>query len=104
MCSPSDREAMLTGPGEERIDHLLDTFARLREESLARLDAFGFSDNDLARRGTHPEFGAVTLQQHLATWVAHDLTHIAQIVRTMAHQYADAVGPWRAYLSILRTR
>ena len=101
---PFDREAMLTGPGEERIDHLLDTFARLREESLARLDAFGFSDNDLARRGTHPEFGAVTLQQHLATWVAHDLTHIAQIVRTMAHQYADAVGPWRAYLSILRTR
>jgi hypothetical protein len=101
---PFDREAMLTGPGGEGIDHLLDTFARLRGESLARLDAFGLSDNDLARRGTHPEFGVVTLQQHLATWVAHDLTHIAQIVRTMAHQYGDAVGPWRAYLSVLRPR
>jgi len=58
---------------------------------------------DLARRGVHPEFGEVTLGAHLATWVAHDLTHLAQITRVMAHQYREAVGPWRAYLSILRT-
>jgi hypothetical protein len=45
----------------------------------------------------------VTLGQHCATWVAHDLSHISQVVRVMARQYTDAVGPWRAYLSILRT-
>jgi hypothetical protein len=57
---------------------------------------------DLERRGRHPEFGPVTLEQHLATWVAHDLSHIRQIVRTMGREYAEAVGPWTAYLPMLR--
>ena len=30
------------------------------------------------------------------------LDHMAQIARVMAHQYADAVGPWREYLRIVR--
>ena len=55
----------------------------------------------VARTGKHPEFGRVTLGQHLATWVAHDLGHIAQTSRVMAKQYRDAVGPWRAYLPVL---
>jgi hypothetical protein len=59
---------------------------------------------DLARRGRHPELGSVTLGQHLATWVAHDLSHIRQIVRTMGREYAEAVGPWTAYLPMLRPR
>ena len=49
----------------------------------------------------HPELGPVTLGQHLATWVAHDLDHIVQIARTLAKQYSDEVGPWRAYLRII---
>jgi hypothetical protein len=101
---PFDREAMFTESSGKPVGDLLETFARLREESLARLAGFGLSDGDLAKRGTHPEFGSVTLRHHLATWVAHDLSHVGQVVRTMAHQYADAVGPWRAYLSILRER
>ena len=44
-----------------------------------------------------PPFDRVTLQQHLSTWVAHDLDHIVQIGRVMARQYAEAVGPWRSY-------
>jgi len=28
-------------------------------------------------------------------------SHIAQIVKTMAGEYGDAVGPWRAYTTIL---
>jgi len=83
------------------LAELLDTFGRLRAESLERLAALGLRDADLARRGRHPEFGVVTLGQHLATWVAHDLSHISQVVRVMARQYSTAVGPWRAYLSIL---
>jgi len=41
------------------------------------------------------------LSNLLATWAVHDLGHIAQIVKTMANEYSDAVGPWKAYISIL---
>ena len=57
---------------------------------------------DFERRGRHPMFGSVTLGQLLATWVAHDLTHLHQISRVMAHQYRDAVGPWSVYLGVLQ--
>jgi hypothetical protein len=96
-----DREAMFTASQGLTLGELLDTFDEVRTDSLARLDALNLTDADLARRGLHPQFGVVTLDQHLATWVAHDLTHISQIVRVMARQYSDAVGPWRAFLSIL---
>lgn len=99
---PFDREAMFEASRGRSIDELLDTFAGLRATSLARLQSLELRDVDLQRHGTHPEFGPVELRQHLATWVAHDLGHIAQIARTMAHQYLDAVGPWRQYLSVLR--
>jgi Mrp family chromosome partitioning ATPase len=98
-----DREAMFTAATGRPLGEFLDTFAVLRAESLARLNELGLTDADLARPGRHPEFGVVTLGQHLATWVAHDLGHVGQVVRVMARQYADAVGPWRAYLSILGT-
>ena len=52
--------------------------------------------------GRHPDFGVVTLGQLLATWVAHDLGHIAQIARVLAGSYAAEVGPWAAYLPITR--
>jgi len=96
-----DREAMFTASTGRSLGELLDTFDRLRTESLARLVELALTDADLARRGLHPQFGIVTLDQHLATWVAHDLTHISQVVRVMARQYTDTVGPWREYLSIL---
>lgn len=96
-----DREAMFAASKGLSLGELLETFARLRAESLNRLATLGLRDADLARRGRHPEFGVVTLGQHLATWVAHDLSHVSQIVRVMARQYSASVGPWRAYLSIL---
>jgi hypothetical protein len=62
------------------------------------------TSEDLSRTGLHPELGEVTLGQLLATWVVHDLDHVSQIARTMAKVYADSVGPWSAYLSILQDR
>jgi hypothetical protein len=59
-------------------------------------------EEDMERRGRHPAFGSVTLSQLLATWAAHDLTHLHQISRVMAYQYRDAVGPWRVYLGVLQ--
>jgi hypothetical protein len=83
------------------LAELLDTFATLRAANVSRLRALVSPSTDLGRRGRHPELGTVTLGQHLATWVAHDLSHVGQIVRVMARRYATAVGPWRAYLPLL---
>lgn len=99
---PFDREGMFDSSKGRSLAELFDEFDAVRRESLARLDALGLSSGDLAKTGRHPEFGSVTLGALLSTWVVHDMTHISQIVRVMAKQYATAVGPWRAYLSILR--
>jgi uncharacterized damage-inducible protein DinB len=98
-----DREAMFAASRGRSLAELLDTFARLRAGSLERLAAPRLTEADLARPGLHPDLGAVTLGQHLATWVAHDFSHLGQVVRVMARQYGAAVGPWKQYLSILRT-
>ena len=81
---------------------LLDEFARMRVENLGELHALHLRPEDFARRGRHADLGAVTLAELLATWAAHDLTHLHQISRTMAHQYREAVGPWSVYLSVLQ--
>jgi len=99
-----DREAMFEASRGLSLAELLDAFEVLRRESLARLAALHLTDADLSRRGLHPQLGSVTLGQHLATWVAHDMSHLSQVVRTMARQYTEAVGPWVAYLSVLKPR
>ncbi|HEX4594327.1 MAG TPA: DinB family protein [Bryobacteraceae bacterium] len=83
------------------IGELLTTFAALRKHSLEALSALKLQPAMFACKGTHPALGQVTLGQLLATWVVHDLGHLAQIERVMARQYRDAVGPWRQYLPIL---
>ena len=84
------------------LDELIDTLAEMRAVNLATLRGWRLTRAQLELTGIHAEFGSVTLKQHLATWVAHDLGHIVQVTRTMARQYRDAVGPWRAYLSALQ--
>jgi hypothetical protein len=84
------------------VEELLNRFAELREANLRELRACNLTPELLERRGTHPDFGPVTASQLLATWVAHDLTHVTQIARVMARRYETAVGPWRAYLRILQ--
>ena len=83
---------------------LLERFARLRRDNLARLAGFGLQRPDLDRRGMHPALGPVTLGQLLASWVVHDLGHLTQVARVMAKQYAAAVGPWTAYMAVLHDR
>jgi len=98
-----DRYAQFEASRGKSLEQLLDEFERLRTENLAALRALNFAPAQLALRGTHPALGEVTLENLLATWVAHDLNHIAQIAKCMATQYAAAVGPWREYLGILKT-
>jgi hypothetical protein len=101
---PFDRTAQFHESEGLSLEELLATFARLRRESLDELRAMKLAPSDLARTGLHPALGEVTLGELLATWVVHDLDHVAQIARTMAKVYAEAVGPWETYLSILRDR
>ena len=98
---PFDRFAQFEASRGKSIGELLETFAGLRAGNLRRLRELAPGPAELARRGRHPELGAVTLGQHLSTWVSHDLSHIGQIARVMARRYTAAVGPWRAYLPLL---
>ena len=99
---PFDRFAQGRESEGKSLDQLLDEFARLRSENLNQLRALNLRAEDLERRGRHPALGMVTLSQLLATWAAHDLSHLHQISRVMAHQYREAVGPWSAYLGVLQ--
>jgi hypothetical protein len=87
---------------DKTLNQLLDEFARLRKENLAGLEALNLKFEDLNRKGKHPALGIVKLSQLLATWAVHDLTHLHQLSRVMAHQYRDAVGPWGIYLGVLK--
>lgn len=102
--APFDRFAHLEWIGERSLEELLTELARRREENLAALRELLADDPDLDARGLHPELGEVTLHELLATWVVHDLNHIGQIVRVVARQFDEDVGPWRAYLPILAPR
>jgi hypothetical protein len=99
--TPYDRFAQFHESHGKSLTDLLDEFARLRTENLATLGGWRLTEAQLALEGEHPEFGQVTLRQLLATWVAHDLGHVAQTARVMAKQYREAVGPWRAYLPVM---
>ena len=85
------------------LPELLDEFAAIRTTCLDEVASWNLTDRQLGLTGIHPEFGEVTLRQLLATWVVHDQTHIRQIAVTIARRYDAAVGPWKAYLSILNT-
>ena len=99
--TPYDRFAQFRESEGRSLADLLDEFAQLRARNLATLAGWRLTEAQLALEGEHPAFGPVTLRQLLATWVAHDLGHVAQTARVMAKQYREAVGPWRAYLPVM---
>lgn len=99
---PFDRFAQETRFAGWTLEQLLDRFAELRREGLAEVRALNLTADQLDLPGRHPAFGRVTLRQLLATWAVHDLNHLGQISRVMAKRYSEEVGPWRAYLGILK--
>jgi hypothetical protein len=99
---PFDRFGQFKDSQDKTLEQLLDEFAHLRSESLGALRALNLRSEDLTRRGKHPALGVVTLSELLAAWAVHDLTHLHQLSRVMAHRYREAVGPWSAYLGVLK--
>ena len=98
---PFDRFAQFEESKGKSLAQLLSEFKELRKKNIQFLLSKQITSADLRRTGNHPAFGSVTLEQLLATWVAHDLGHIAQISRVMAKQYKEAVGPWKQFLPVL---
>jgi hypothetical protein len=98
---PFDRLAQERESQGKSLAQLLDEFARLRADNLRDLRALNLQPEDFNCRGMHPALGPTTLSQLLATWAAHDLTHLHQLSRVMASQYREAVGPWGAYLGVM---
>ena len=98
---PFDRFNHLSATRGVSLEDLLETFARLRAANVETVKQWNLDEDQLAMTGTHPALGPVTLRQLLATWVAHDLGHIGQVVRVMAKQYENEVGPWKEYLPVL---
>jgi len=99
---PFDRWAQARESEGKSLGGLLDEFTHLRSENLHELRELNLRPEDLARRGRHPSLGVVALSELLATWAAHDLTHLHQISRIMAHQYREAVGPWAKFLGVMQ--
>ena len=99
---PFDRWGQVRESQGKSLWQLLEEFGGLRSGNLSELRALNLRQEELERRGRHPALGVVTLSELLATWAAHDLTHLHQISRVLAHQYREAVGPWSAYLGVLQ--
>ena len=99
--TPFDREAQFRESLGKSLGELLDEFERVRAANLKTVAGWRLTSAQLALTGEHPTLGTVTLRNLLATWVAHDLAHIAQTARVMAKQYREAVGPWREYLPVM---
>ncbi|CAN5525784.1 hypothetical protein BH18ACI1_BH18ACI1_23650 [soil metagenome] len=99
---PFDRFAQLELSKGKTISVLLEIFAGLRQKNIETLKSWNLTEEQLKLKGIHPELGEVTLEQLLATWAVHDLTHIRQIVTVIAKQYTENVGAWKQYLSILQ--
>ena len=102
VFAPFDRGGHVRYSRGKTLDQLLDEFAQARAKGLGELAEMKLTAKDLKRRGRHPSFGLVTLSELLATWAAHDLTHLHQISRIMAYQYREAVGPWVRFLGVMQ--
>jgi hypothetical protein len=102
VFAPFDRGGHIRHSRGKTLDQLLDDFAQARAQALGELAEMKLTTEDLKRRGRHPSFGVVTLSELLATWAAHDLTHLHQISRVMAYQYCEAVGPWARFLGVMQ--
>ncbi|MEO8452694.1 MAG: DinB family protein [Gemmatimonadota bacterium] len=102
--APYDRFRHLARNRGRSLDSLLDEFAELRARNVGLLRSWNLTPAELDLPGEHPTLGPVTLRQLLATWVVHDLGHVAQVARVMAKQYRDEVGPWARFLPTLTDR
>ena len=101
VFEPYDRFRHRARNAGRTLHSLLEEFVRVRGENLGLLRSWDLTPAALELPGTHPSLGRVTLRQLLASWVVHDLGHLAQVARVMAKQLRQDVGPWEPFLPVL---
>ncbi|WP_019534615.1 DinB family protein [Paenibacillus ginsengihumi] len=99
-----DRYSHIDAYAGYSVDRSLQEFAALRAQNINVLNQRVNLERHLEWTAVHPAFGKVKLRELLSTWVVHDLTHTAQIVRVVASRYRADVGPWIEYLGILKMK
>jgi hypothetical protein len=99
---PFKRSGHLDQYEGKSLAQLLDQFAQSRAQSLSDFRALNLRPADFEKPGQHPAFASVTLAQLIAAWTIHDLTHLHQLTRVLAHQYREAVGPFQKFLGVLQ--
>lgn len=101
---PFDRQGHRKLVVGKTLLQLLDDFTERRASNVEELRSWNLSAADLEKCGLHPALGLVTLSELLATWAAHDLNHLHQMARVMAHQYREGIGPFHAYLGVMQCK
>lgn len=99
---PFDRYSHLHERSESSMEQKLHAFKTIRTQNITKLKMLIDPEVHLEWTGSHPAFGAVKVRELISTWVVHDLTHMAQMVRVIAKRYKADVGPWIEYLGILK--
>ena len=102
LFDPVDRWAQIHESQGKSLAELLDEFSQHRRSNLDALRSLNLQPAQFALRGRHPALGSATLSELLSAWAVHDLTHLHQIARVLAYQYRDSVGPWSAFLGVLK--
>lgn len=99
---PLNRFAQLEKSKGKTLNQLLNDFIQIRASSIAALRSLNLNEEHFSKTAIHPELGLVSLSQLISTWVVHDLNHTSQIIRVMAKQNKDEVGPWIQYMRVLK--
>lgn len=101
VFSPIDMQAHFELAKHYSMTELLIQFSTQRKKGIKAIKEMNLQQNDFLKTGTHPVAGKIMLQELIATWATHDLTHIAQIARIMAKQNRESVGNFKQFLTIL---
>jgi uncharacterized damage-inducible protein DinB len=99
---PIDMSAHFDLSKNNLMHDLLKQFVLERNKSIKELKKLNLVDEDFKKHAIHPTLGQIYLDQLIATWVTHDLSHIAQIARILAKQNAKNVGAFSTFLKILK--
>ncbi len=87
---------------DKAINSLLKEFKFLRELNLAEIRRLQIQLSNLNVTEDFSIWGKLSVKELMASWMVHDLSHIAKISRIMANRYETEVGKWSQHLDILK--